>query len=353
MVIRRRRGFTLIELLVVIAIIAILAAMLFPVFARARESARKIQCLSNVKNIAMALQMYMNDYGGSATIFPREVSAGACAYFDSGPGGDYSEWWDGLAHCKNGTYANPYLRAAVMLDEYIRNRDVWRCPSARFDKSAEVIIPMGPNGHWWEHWQQYESVWTADGGLGPCQEAFPTGWGGSVTDSLAQQKTAGVTGGEKAQGAYITSLGYNGELYLTKPAEIDNPTQWVGVADFGIYYHFWDFAIGVAYDLCRTTSCQACQVTSGEGEAGSGACCIPSWSNCPWSVNCSADPVKFFEDPQYRKQFARHMGGVNLGFMDGHAAWVASEALISGSNCNMNPNPYFQGTSACWWPACR
>ncbi len=54
---KRSQGFTLIELLVVIAIIAILAAMLFPVFARARESARKIQCLSNVKNIAMAVQI--------------------------------------------------------------------------------------------------------------------------------------------------------------------------------------------------------------------------------------------------------------------------------------------------------
>ena len=53
---RRRRGFTLIELLVVIAIIGILAAMLFPVFARARESARKTQCLANVKNIAIGDQ---------------------------------------------------------------------------------------------------------------------------------------------------------------------------------------------------------------------------------------------------------------------------------------------------------
>lgn len=58
----RRRGFTLIELLVVIAIIGILAAMLFPVFARARESARKIQCLSNVKNIAIAVNMYLTDW---------------------------------------------------------------------------------------------------------------------------------------------------------------------------------------------------------------------------------------------------------------------------------------------------
>lgn len=57
-----RRGFTLIELLVVIAIIAILAAILFPVFAQARENARKTQCLSNGKQLALATNMYLNDY---------------------------------------------------------------------------------------------------------------------------------------------------------------------------------------------------------------------------------------------------------------------------------------------------
>jgi len=59
---KERRGFTLIELLVVIAIIAILAAILFPVFARAREKARQTSCLSNVKQLSLACLMYAQDY---------------------------------------------------------------------------------------------------------------------------------------------------------------------------------------------------------------------------------------------------------------------------------------------------
>jgi prepilin-type N-terminal cleavage/methylation domain-containing protein/prepilin-type processing-associated H-X9-DG protein len=72
---RRARGFTLIELLVVIAIIAILAAILFPVFAQAREKARTSQCLSNVKQISLAVMMYAQYYD---ELLPQASRDGIC-----------------------------------------------------------------------------------------------------------------------------------------------------------------------------------------------------------------------------------------------------------------------------------
>ena len=68
------RGFTLIELLVVIAIIAILAAILFPVFAQAREAARKASCLSNCKQLGLAMQMYAQDYDENLPGWPNPPS---------------------------------------------------------------------------------------------------------------------------------------------------------------------------------------------------------------------------------------------------------------------------------------
>jgi len=100
-----RRGFTLIELLVVIAIIAILAAILFPVFARAREKARQSSCLSNTKQINLAIMQYVQDYDET---FPY-----ASRWGPDTTGSHASGWW----------YWYEYL------DPYMKNAQVMVCPS--------------------------------------------------------------------------------------------------------------------------------------------------------------------------------------------------------------------------------
>jgi len=106
------RGFTLIELLVVIAIIAILAAILFPVFARAREKARQTSCLSNMKQIGLAWHMYAQDY--DERVCPAWIPVGIGVDFGAWGGGS---WNDG---------ANwPWL-----LQPYVKNTQVFNCPSA-------------------------------------------------------------------------------------------------------------------------------------------------------------------------------------------------------------------------------
>ncbi len=95
----RRKGFTLIELLVVIAIIAILAAILFPVFARAREKARQSSCLSNLKQLSLGMVMYAQDYDERLL-----------AYYVGG-----QSW-------------------PLLLQPYVKNFQLFRCPSSNFGR---------------------------------------------------------------------------------------------------------------------------------------------------------------------------------------------------------------------------
>jgi prepilin-type N-terminal cleavage/methylation domain-containing protein/prepilin-type processing-associated H-X9-DG protein len=104
-----RRGFTLIELLVVIAIIAILAAILFPVFGRARENARRSSCQSNLKQLALAQLQYTQDYDETFSGSNIKVgSGGICGGGGSNP--DYNPW-------------------GKVLQPYLKSTQVFYCPS--------------------------------------------------------------------------------------------------------------------------------------------------------------------------------------------------------------------------------
>lgn len=154
-----RRGFTLIELLVVIAIIAILAAILFPVFARAREKARQASCQSNLKQIQLAAEMYSTDYDG--WVIPSQTYNGVRSY-----------WWNAL------------------IEPYIKNDQLQICPSRRTNpgyghnhcnlgyrsayKIEEVAYPaatilFNDNGH----------VSAATKNLGPSEWVDDSGTGGA------------------------------------------------------------------------------------------------------------------------------------------------------------------------------
>src|SRR5580700_9776989 len=89
-----RSAFTLIELLVVIAIIAILAAILFPVFAQAREKARAISCLSNLKQLGLSFEMYLQDYDEVMPINRQCVGGAMPGYISCAEGLNTMGWVD-------------------------------------------------------------------------------------------------------------------------------------------------------------------------------------------------------------------------------------------------------------------
>jgi len=114
-----RHGFTLIELLVVIAIIAILAAILFPVFAQAKAAAKKTVCLSNLKQVGTAQMLYVMDADGR-----------------------YPAWAANIPPINGGNIG--YMPPDLQLMPYVKNLDIWHCPN---DSQARVAANTVP---WWD-----------------------------------------------------------------------------------------------------------------------------------------------------------------------------------------------------------
>jgi prepilin-type N-terminal cleavage/methylation domain-containing protein/prepilin-type processing-associated H-X9-DG protein len=155
----RPRGFTLIELLVVIAIIAILAAILFPVFARARENARRASCQSNLRQIVLGIKQYLQDHDERFPSNPFVQSAAT-------PG------W------------------AVGIQPYLKNTQIYQCPSESHSPDAAVngvyqYTDIGYTDYGY-------NVWLADENESKVKYSASTLL---VQDSIAEKANSGESGG--------------------------------------------------------------------------------------------------------------------------------------------------------------
>ncbi len=224
--VKRRKGFTLIELLVVIAIIAILAAILFPVFAKAREKAKQGACLSNLKQIGLADMMYAQDYDETTAL---------CLILNAGsPGHAY----------QNRRY--PY----EIIQPYIKNTGIFVCPG---DPSPWDPSVYGTPDAWLCSYGANIHVSAASPSINPAADGFKGG-------------TRGVR-----------------LSVLQVPAET---VDWCDV-----------------YQQ---------PVSSGFVPAPGQAKCTPQWTGVTWGIGPRVAYCAL----------TRHLGGINVVWMDGHAKFV-------------------------------
>jgi prepilin-type N-terminal cleavage/methylation domain-containing protein/prepilin-type processing-associated H-X9-DG protein len=182
----RKNGFTLIELLVVIAIIAILAAILFPVFAQARAKARSISCLSNVKQIGTAFAMYVQDYDETTP---------------SGRGGGW-EWWTELM-------------------PYVKNTELMYCP----DRVDPVNRTQGNTGG-----VCVSGAYPQTRHVGYGYNWGPIGWrgGGLLQRQQPNPDPARVCGSTHLPGVSLASIQFPAEMFAFGDT-YDTPRMTLGI----------------------------------------------------------------------------------------------------------------------------
>ncbi|GAB4458960.1 MAG: hypothetical protein OHK0029_20940 [Armatimonadaceae bacterium] len=206
--VRQSNAFTLIELLVVIAIIAILAAILFPVFAQAREKARQTSCLSNVKQLTLGMMMYVQDYDETYAIrWPNPWPSAATNPVTPPVVG----WnWDAL------------------IFPYVKNAGIYRCPSHKSDASVSTY---GYNGNLGRNYNWVTKQTGAMRGL-PSAGCPAPALVIMIYDTSSEGKVRGIGNGSGAHefrvGARREGLpGWGSNTFQSRHAEGDN----IGFAD--------------------------------------------------------------------------------------------------------------------------
>ena len=268
---RFNRGFTLIELLVVIAIIAILAAILFPVFAQAREKARAISCLSNLKQIGTSVAMYVQDYD------------------ETFPVGTYDQWWPCWP---------------ILVQPYVKNMGIFRCPDDTFSQPAGT------------EWAGVPISYASNGAIY---------WLGSINGMV------GVMG--QAQSGWLAPI-------VTGMAQVGRPAETVEVTE----HHNKDvLAVSTAQGTPSSNFSffAPANMLSGTGFEGYGYVMLPDGRRSPTLV---------YPLGQDGSVSAHHNNMANFTFCDGHAKAMKPSATRPHGG---NPWPFDQSTPDDMWDARR
>lgn len=170
-----RKAFTLIELLVVIAIIAILAAILFPVFAQAREKARQITCVSNLKQTTLAMLMYVQDYDETTPMVRHDRTTGGIVTATNPQGLRDFDYY-------------------VILQPYVKSVDMFFCPDRNQWPLRSNGTPRCEDGNYSQKTclgYGYNQGWVSDGGYGMVMPQTPDGnrYGRSMSSITAPAST--------------------------------------------------------------------------------------------------------------------------------------------------------------------
>lgn len=195
--VQRKNAFTLIELLVVIAIIAILAAILFPVFAQAREKARQTSCASNLQQIGLATMMYVQDYDETYPLAEYNIQGGMQYWFGTSSG--------------TGT-ARTFDKTKGLLYPYVKDTQIQRCPD------WTGVTKFGDGNGYGYNWGYLGS----DYYLNPNSPWPPINPAPEASLSSPSEKIMFSDSG------FYNAPWYGGDGQMTETPFIDPPGQWYG-----------------------------------------------------------------------------------------------------------------------------